>query len=150
MRASLPLKGLLFLLMVLLLPLPSQAERSQDFGDYVVHFNALNTNLLAPSVAGDYDIRRSPSQALINVAVLKKVMGTSSEPVMAKITGTATNLTGQQITLNMREIREGQAIYYIDTFRVSNDETLNFQLSVKPEGVKQAYSVVFRQQFFTQ
>ena len=30
------------------------AENSQDFGDYVVHFNALNTNHLPPTVTREY------------------------------------------------------------------------------------------------
>ena len=50
----------------------------------------------------------------------------------------------------MRELREGGAIYYIDTFRVNNGETLNFDLDVKPAAEEQSLSVVFRQQFFTE
>ena len=142
--------GLVHCVLALLAIAPAHAERSQDFGDYVVHFNAVSTNFLAPEVAGNYGIRRSPSQALINVAVLKKVMGTTGQPVEASVSGTASNLTGQQTALTMRQIREGRAIYYIDTFRVSNGETLNFELDITPAEEAQSLRVVFRQQFFTQ
>ena len=141
---------LILWVVTLLAPAAANAERSQDFGEHVVHFNAISTHFLAPEVAGNYSIRRSPSQALINVAVLKKGMGTAGQPVVARVTGTATNLAGQQTKLTMREIREGGAIYYIDTFRVNNGETLNFELDVKPAEVEQSLSVVFRQQFFTE
>ena len=30
---------------------PLAAQQSQDFGEYVVHYNALNTNLIPPQVA---------------------------------------------------------------------------------------------------
>ena len=33
------------------------AQQSQDFGDYVVHYNALNTNLIPPQVAQGYGIQ---------------------------------------------------------------------------------------------
>ena len=57
------------------------AQQSQDFGDYVVHYNALNTNLIPPQVAQGYGIKRSSSRALLNVTVLKKVMDTPGTPV---------------------------------------------------------------------
>ena len=46
------LGGLLFSGMAL-------AQQSQDFGNYVVHYNALNTNLIPPQVAQGYAIKRS-------------------------------------------------------------------------------------------
>jgi hypothetical protein len=52
------------------------AQQSQDFGHYVVHYNALNTNLIPPQVAQGYGIARSSSRALLNVTVLKKVLDT--------------------------------------------------------------------------
>ena len=134
--------------LILALPVTASAERSQDFGDFVVHFNAISTRFLPPSVASNYGIRRSPREGLLNIAVLKKVMGSGVEPVVARVEGTATNLTAQQSTLSMREIREGTAIYYIDTFRVNNEETLNFDLQVTPQDSEETFEVRFRQQFF--
>lgn len=75
-------------------------------------------------------------------------MGSGVEPVVSRVEGSATNLTGQQKVLSMREIREGTAIYYIDTFRVNNEETLDFDLAVTPKDSDATYSVRFRQQFF--
>ena len=136
------------LLVMLAFPIMAKAERSQDFGEFVVHYNALSTRFLPPQVASKYGIKRSPREGLLNIAVLRKVMGSGVEPVVSRVEGTARNLTGQEYQLSMREIREGTAIYYIDTFRVNNEETLNFELSVTPKGSEEAYSVVFRQQFF--
>jgi len=127
------------------------AQQSQDFGDYVVHYNALNTNLIPPQVAQGYGIKRSPSRALLNVAVLKKVMDTPGTPVQATVTATGTNLTGQLREIEIREIRDPEgAIYYIGEFPVHNLETYRFEVAVAVEGENEPLMVVFRQQFYTE
>ncbi|MCU0989077.1 MAG: DUF4426 domain-containing protein [Xanthomonadales bacterium] len=127
------------------------AQQSQDFGDYVVHYNALNTNLLPPQVAQGYGITRSPNRALLNVAVLKKVMDTPGTPAKAVVTATGTNLTGQLREIEIREIRDPEgAIYYIGEFPVHNLETYRFEVAVAVEGENEPLMVVFRQQFYTE
>lgn len=149
MRHTNKLLQLLALACLYLFAVGTRAENSQDFGDYVVHFNALTTDLLQPKVATEYGIKRSGSHAMLNVVVLRKVLGTSGQPVTATVTGLATTLNGQQRTLNLREIREPNAIYYIADFGVGNEEILTFKLDVHPEGEKDSFQVQFRQQFFT-
>lgn len=130
---------------------PGEAQQSQDFGDYVVHYNALNTNLIPPQAAQGYGIQRSSSRALINVTVLKKVMDTPGTPVSASVTATGTNLTGQRRDIEIREIREQEgAIYYIGEFPVHNMETYRFNILVDIEGEDEPLAVKFRQQFYTE
>lgn len=127
------------------------AQQSQDFGTYVVHYNALNTNLVPPEVAKAYGITRSPSRALLNVTVLKKMMDTPGTPVDASVTAAATNLTGQRRDIGLREIREsGGAIYYIGEFPVHNLETYRFDVQVAVEGETEPLAVRFTQQFYTE
>jgi hypothetical protein len=128
----------------------ASAENSQDFGDYVVHFNALNTNYLPPSVTREYGLKRSKNRGMLNVAVLRKVMGTTGQPVAADISANATNLTGQKRDIALREIHEGNAIYYIGDFPISHEETLRFTLHVKPKDNSDAHEVKFSHQFFTE
>ena len=132
-----------------LIALSARAENSQDFGDYVVHFNALTTDILQPKVATEYGIKRSGSHAMLNVVVLRKVLGATGQPVIATVTGIATTLNGQQRNLNLREIREPNAIYYIADFGIGNEEILTFMLDVRPTGETDSFKVQFRQQFFT-
>lgn len=129
---------------------PVLAENSQDFGDYVVHFNALNTTYLPPDTTREYGIRRSKNRGMVNIAVLSKMLGTAGKPVAASVSATATNLTGQKRDISLREIREGPAIYYIGDFPITNEETLRFKVNVKPESQKETYEVLFKQQFFTE
>jgi hypothetical protein len=141
----------LLLLATLSFSLSSEAQQSQDFGEYVVHYNALNTNLIPPQVAQGYGIRRSSSRALLNVAVLKKVMDTPGTPVGALVTANGTNLTGQRRDIEIRKIEDPEgAIYYIGEFPVHHLETYRFNIQVTVEGEEEPLVVKFKQQFFTE
>ena len=125
------------------------AEQSRTFGDYTIHYAAFTTDLLSPEVARLYKIRRSKNRAIINISVLKKVMGTTGQPVKAQVDASATNLNRQLKILNTRELSSNGAIYYIAETSVNNEETLNFDLNIVPEGETVALSFSFKQQFFT-
>jgi hypothetical protein len=129
----------------------SLAQQSQDFGGYVVHYNTLNTNLIPPQVAQGYGIVRSPSRALLNITVLKKVMDTPGTPVSAAVSASATNLTGQLRELEIREIKDSEgAIYYVAEFPVHNLETYRFEVRVAITGEPDPLMVRFTQQFYTE
>lgn len=123
------------------------AQQAVQFDRYEVHYNSLNTNLLLPDVASAYDIQRSGTQAMLNITVLDRETG---EPVAARVTATATNLTGQRRDISLRQINDQGAIYHIGQFRIHNEETLNFVVDVVPQGHQGApLNFSFRQQFFT-
>ena len=127
------------------------AQQSQDFGEYVVHYNALNTNQITPQVAQSYGIRRSSSRVLLNVTVLSKVMNNPGTPVRATVTASGRNLTGQVREVEIREIADTEgAVYYIGEMSVRNLETFDFTINIKPEGSDQQLDVKFRQQFYTE
>jgi hypothetical protein len=136
--------------MLLMLSCSVHAENSQDFGDYVVHFIALSTTDLSPTVTKEYDIKRSKNRGMINIAVLQKVLGTTASPVPSQVSASARNLTGQKRDIDLREIREGTAIYYIGEFPITHEETLRFTVLVKPDGQNETHEVNFKQQFFTE
>ena len=126
-----------------------QEVTMKDFGDHVVHFGAMSTDLLQPEIARTYNIVRSKNRAMINVSILKKAEGPVGTPVNGDIKINANNLTGQVKNLSLRRIQEGDAIYYIGDVPVANAETLVFNLEVTPEGGTEAYPVRFTRQFFS-
>jgi len=125
------------------------AEQSKTFGDYVVHYNAFSTDMLQPAIARQYGITRSKNRAMFNITVLKKVAGSTGEPVAAKVTGHAANLNDQLKQLEPRKVVEGKAIYYIGDLPVTHRETLTFDFKITPNGQEKPYHLSFRQQFFT-
>lgn len=137
------------LLLLLIAPAIALAENSRDFGDYVIHFNAMSADFVPAEIARKYRITRSRNRGLINITVLKKVLGTPGQPVHARVEVSARNLTGQGRTIRMREIREGKAIYYIGEFSVANEETLNFDVRAQPIGTQSVVDVRFSQDFYT-
>ncbi|MDX1554735.1 MAG: DUF4426 domain-containing protein [Xanthomonadales bacterium] len=129
------------------------AQQSREFNDYIVHYNALRTDLLPPQVAQGYGIQRSSSRALLNVTVMNKPesAGEAETAVPASIAVHAANLTGQRRDIRLREIRDAEgAIYYVGEFPVHNLETYQFKLEVLPEGEPEPLLVEFRQQFYTE
>ena len=145
-------KRFAYLLLPALLSLSavSEAEQSRTFGDYTIHYSAFASDLLTPAVARSYRVKRSKNRALINVSVLKKHLGTTGVPVKATVKASARNLNQQLRGVEFKEIRVESAIYYLGQVRVNNEETLDFELNIMPEGESAALSFTFRQQFFTE
>jgi hypothetical protein len=129
--------------------LPGHAESAKEFGDYTIHYTAFRSDTLEPEVARAYDLTRRNNRIIVNIAVLKKVMGTTGTPTAAKVEGQASNLTGQLKQLDFREIKEGTAVYYLAEVKISDGEFLKFDLSVTPEGGSEAARIRFDKRFFT-
>lgn len=130
------------------LPPPAAEDAgSRDFGDYVIHYNALRTSDLTPEVARAYNIVRSPNRAMLNVSMIRKAEGTAGTPVPGSVSAQAVNLNGQLKNLVLREIREGDAVYYIGDVDISSDETLVFTIDATPINETSRFSVRFSQPF---
>ena len=125
----------------------AHAEISQKFGPLEIHYNALTTDELLPEVARTYKIERSKTRGLLTISVLKQNTMGAASPVPAKISVYATNLNQQLANIEMREVREGNAIYYLGEFRVTPPDTLKFNATVEVAGEPKR-EMVFNQQFF--
>lgn len=119
----------------------------RDFGEHVLYFNALRTSDLTPEVAKAYDIVRSPNRVMLNVSISRKETGTPGVAVAGAVTAEAVNLNAQFKNLSLREIREGEAVYYIGDVSISSDETLVFTVNAIPEGTTRPLAVKFTREF---
>jgi hypothetical protein len=138
----------LLLLCALAVPCAVCAEE-QTFGDYTVHYQAVNSTFLTPAIAAQYDIVRSERRAFLNVAVLRNEEDGSTTPVTATLNGTKHNLLQQSEALEFEQIREGEAIYYIGQFDFSDREVLRFTLEVHPEGQEGAHTIEWSTQLYS-
>ena len=140
----------ILLVLAFLLPAPAMAEQSRTFGDYTVHYSAFTTDQLTPEVAKQYRIPRSKNRALVNISVLKKTENVAlGTPSKARIEGTVKNLSEQLRKLQLREVNEGVAIYYISETPVNNGETLKFNFQITPAGEVASYQLSFEEQFYS-
>jgi len=134
---------LIILLLTLAAALPAQAERSQRFGEYEVHYNAFHSAFLQPDIARAAGLQRSKVQGVLLVSVLRE-----GEPVEALVQVQASNLQGQLKGITLRPLREPGALYYVGNFAISQAEEIRFKLEVLPHGGRQSLPIAFRQQFF--
>jgi len=124
------------------------AARMAEFGDYVIHYNAITTDQIPQEAARNYGISRSKSKVLLNVVINKKVAG-STLATSGKVLAKVNNLTGQLKNMSMQEKKSGDAIYYIGETSISDGEFLTFKIQAQPEGERQLFDVTFQQQFYT-
>lgn len=125
-------------------------ENSKDFGEYVLYFNALNTDQLTPDIARQYGIVRSKSRGLLNVSIHRKLENGQTEAVTGAVTASAINLNGQLKTMTLREIREEQAVYYIGELAVTDGEVLIYTIDATPGNDPSRFTVRFKKQFFVE
>jgi len=85
---------------------------------------------------------------LLNVTVIKNNQSTGT-PVTAKVSVQARDLIGKTTQIALKEVDQGDAIYYIGSFRVSNEDQWRFKLSVTPENSTSALEVSWEQKFDT-
>lgn len=141
-------KTTLILLVLTLLAMPAWAENSTTIPGYTIHHNAISTASLDPAVARQYGIQRSKYRGMLNVSIIKNQEGTTGTSSQAVVLAKATNIRGQLISIPMRMVEEGDAVYYIGEFRIADQETLNFDLQVQPRGETRFYTAKLSQQFF--
>jgi hypothetical protein len=132
-------------------PVNLQAQQSLELGEYVIHYNALKTNLLPAQMAQAYGIQRSDNHAMLNVTVLKRAEDGPDKPMEANVIAGAVNLSGQRRTIEMQKISDASgAVYYIGVLRVYNLEQLNFSVNVEIEGLAEPAVIEFSQKFYTE
>lgn len=136
----------------LLLGLVVQTAHAEEvsFGDYTIHYIAVNSTFLQPEIAAQYDIVRGPRSAFLNIAVLRDNDNGLGTPVTAVVKGATRNMLQQEGEIPFSEVREGEAIYYIGQFDFSDGEFLRFLVEVQPEGQGPAHTLDWRAQLYAQ
>ncbi|TDJ18944.1 MAG: DUF4426 domain-containing protein [Gammaproteobacteria bacterium] len=127
----------------------AQHENQKVFGNYTIHVNTLTTDQLPSEVARKYKIARSKSKAMLNVVITKNIDG-ADKPVTGTVITVARNLASQIKDMEMREIIEQDAIYYIGVISVDNEENIIFDIEATPVNKSEPFLMTYRQQFFTE
>ena len=123
------------------------AQQSETFGPYELHYSVVNTTFLAPEIAAAYNITRSEKRAILNLAV-RENLAEGSAPRAMMLKGRTWDLIQNQ-SLEFKEIREGEAIYYIAEFAFINEEWRFFEMDFRPTGAQETYTFKFKHQLYT-
>lgn len=140
---------LLFLSLLLTLPILGHASDTgfTRFDKHTVYHSVFSSTAIKPEIAEVYGITRAPNQMLVNVALVSNDRQLGGEP--ARVSGTVTNLMQQQRRLSFEAIDEGDVVYYIAPLRITDRDTLHFNLQVETEdGASSSYEVKFTKQVY--
>lgn len=135
------MRRLILMFFSLCLALPALAERKYSFDELDVHYSAFNSSFLQPEIAAAAGLTRSGNQGVLNISVLK-----AGKPITATVSGQVRNLMGQISNLSFRQVREGEAVYYLAQFPIG-EESLSFTVNVQSAGGPRN-SFSFNQEFF--
>lgn len=124
------------------------AEQFKNIKNSEIHYSAFNSTLLTAGVATQYQLKRNGHSAILNISVLDNSK-LGKPAVDATITGTAKNLIGQIKTIEFKQIKEGQAIYYLAQFSISDEESLTFNINVDA-GMTGSGPITFTQKFYVE
>jgi len=138
-------KTILFLTLLVSFTGIAFAENMQTLGSMNVHYIAIGSTFITPEIAKAYGIERSRYNGLVNISVLNnQVKGNPAETVA--ISGMARNNIGQSKTLEFKEVKEGDAIYYLAQIHYNNEETFHFNIKINyGKGQKM---IKFQQKFY--
>jgi hypothetical protein len=128
---------------VLIFSLQVSAEQKKELGSWEVHYIAINSTFLTPSVAKNYSIVRSKFNGLINISVLDRQSKEAQSPIL---TGTAKNLLGVVKELKFMQVIEGKAIYYLATLPFSDQEQYRISIDIN-DGIEQK-TLKFQHKFY--
>jgi len=142
------LVALLLLVVLLLMPRHGHGigTQEQQFGDYVVHYNALTTGQLPAASAKAYGLQRSDSRGLLNVAVEAQRDG-ASRMISAQVQAQVSDLTGHTQPIALRETSENGDVDYIGDFPLSGSGAYVFTVKVTPPGRTQPFVVRFNRDY---
>ena len=136
----------LLILIAILCEASAQAQQSEIFGPYELHYSVVNSTFLSPEVAATYGIVRGNKRAILTLAV-REEMAPAGETLSMLLQGRTWDLIQNQ-TLEFLEIREGKAVYYIAQFKHINEEWRFFEMDFRPEGADETYTFKFKHQLY--
>ncbi len=135
-------------LLVLVCSTPAQAQLSQRFGPYELHYSVVNTTFLEPAVAAEYGIARGRRRAILNLSLREHLDDGTTVARPLDINGSSWDLTQQRVYFDFIEVREGPAIYYIGEFKFINREWRFFEADFKPEGSSERFTWEYKYQMY--
>ena len=124
------------------------AQQSARFDEFELHHSIVYTTFLSPEVASNYEISRGRDRAILTLSVRNvETKETKGRPMTIK--GRSWDLiTGGE--MDVKEIRDGRATYYIVPFKFLDREYRFFEFTFSPEGSEKQYTYKIKTQLWKQ
>ena len=112
----------------------ANAEQKKVLGEWDVHYIVIPSTFLTPEVAKANNIRRSATNALVNISVLDS---RTKAALDVDVTGSARNLIGTTKELSFNTVTEGEAIYHLATLTFDDKEVLRYEINLQQGNTSQ-------------
>jgi hypothetical protein len=121
---------------LLLIPSGSavRAEEIHRAGDLELHSAAVPTTELTPEAAKDYNVQVSPDRGLLTVTLLRKGRNGEARSVQGQVYAGAVTQNNYLISIPIREVRQGDQVYYLGEYRLKAPDTLRFIINANVLG----------------
>jgi hypothetical protein len=113
---------------------PAQAVEIAKHGDLEMHCVAVPTSELTPEAAKAYNVEPRPGRGLLTITLLRKVRTGEAKSVPGQVYAGAVNQGNYLSSIPIREVREGNEVYYLGEYRVSAPDTLRFLVNANVLG----------------
>lgn len=95
-------------------------------GDLEMRCLALPTSELTPEAAREYNVARDPRRGLLTVTIQRHQGPGKAKPLQAQVFAGAINQANIVSTIPVREVQQGDTVYYLGEFHVTPPDTLRF------------------------
>lgn len=126
----------------------ANAQRSEMFDQFELHYSVVNTTFIKPEVAAAYGLTRGKERAILNLSVREHLDAGGAVLRPMQLKGSTWDLLQKTTELDFQEVREGPAIYYIAPVRFLDKEWRHFQVHFRPEGADQTYTFKLKHQMY--
>ena len=138
----------LLTLLISLWTIQSQAQQSERFDQFELHYSIVYTTFLTADIAAKFGIPRGKDKAMLTLSVRDAEAGDIEGRPMEIEGRTWDLITGGN--MKVKEVKEGRATYYLVPFEFIDREYRFFEFTFTPEGANKAYNYKFQTQLWRQ
>ena len=138
----------LLTLLISLWTIQSQAQQSERFDQFELHYSIVYTTFLTAEIAAKFGIPRGKDKAMLTLSVRDAEAGDIEGRPMEIEGRTWDLITGGN--MKVKEVKEGRATYYLVPLEFLDREYRFFEFTFTPEGADKAYNYKFQTQLWRQ
>jgi hypothetical protein len=133
------------LLGVVLTVSSAQADEIAKVGDLELHCVAVPTTELTPEAAKAYNVEPNPGRGLLTITLMKRLRPGEAKSVPGQVYAGAINQRNFLSSIPIREVRDGNEVYYLGEYRVNAPDTMRFLINANVLGkmMKAEFTRVF-------
>ena len=113
---------------------PVQAVEIARVGDLEMHCIAVPTSELTAEAAKAYNVDQGSGRGLLTITLMRKGRNGEAKAVQGQVYAGAINQKNHISSIPIRQVQEGDNIYYLGEYRVAAPDTLRFLVNANVQG----------------